>query len=75
MQDEFNALQTTGTWKLVPPDSTYIIVGCKWVFRIKRKPDGSMDRYKAKLVAKRYNPQEGINYSDTFSLVAKPVTI
>lgn len=75
MQDEFNALQTTGTWKLVPPNSTYNIVGCKWVFRIKRKLDGFVDIYKARLVSKRYNQQEGINYSDTFSPVTKSVTI
>ncbi|KAB2613128.1 hypothetical protein D8674_035444 [Pyrus ussuriensis x Pyrus communis] len=47
---------------------------CKWVFRIKRKPDGTIDRYKAHLVAKRFHQQKGIDFKETFSPIAKPVT-
>ena len=37
------------------------VIGCKWVFKIKYKIDGMVDRYKARLVAKEYNQTEGID--------------
>ncbi|KAM1633571.1 hypothetical protein ACFXTN_010610 [Malus domestica] len=74
MQEEYNALLNTGTWSLVPSQPSQNLVGCKWVFRIKRNPYGTIARYKARLVAKGFH-QQGLDYTETFSLVAKPVTI
>jgi len=48
---------------------------CKWVFWIKRKADGSIERYKAHLVAKGFHQQPVIDFSETYSLVIKPITI
>jgi len=55
MQVEFDALHNNNTWDLVSRSSVQNLVGCKWVFRIKRNPDGSTDRYTARLVVKGFH--------------------
>lgn len=54
MSEEFNALMKNSTWTIVPPTFSQNVIGCKWIFRIKRNPDGSISRYKAHLVAKGF---------------------
>ncbi|CAL2247309.1 unnamed protein product [Prunus armeniaca] len=75
MSNEFNALIRNGTWELIPSLPYQNLIGCKWVFRIERHPDGTIDRYKAHLVAKGFHQCPGVDFSDTFSPVVKPTTI
>uniref|UniRef100_A0A3Q7ED94 Reverse transcriptase Ty1/copia-type domain-containing protein n=1 Tax=Solanum lycopersicum TaxID=4081 RepID=A0A3Q7ED94_SOLLC len=70
MQEEHNALLENGTWQLVPPSSSQNIIRSKWF-----KPDGPIDRYKARLVVKGYHQRLVVDYVDTFSSVVKPATI
>ena len=46
------------------------MVGCKWIYKIKTRSDGSIECYKARLVAKVFTQEYGINYEETFTLVA-----
>ena len=50
-------------------------IGCKWVYKVKYKVDGTLDKYKACLVAKGFKQPYGLNYDDTFSPVVKTVTV
>ncbi|KAK1615934.1 hypothetical protein QYE76_021451 [Lolium multiflorum] len=72
MNDEHAALLKNATWRLVPPPIGHNIVGCKWIYKIKQKPDGTVDRYKARLVAQGFSQRFGVDYADTFSPVVKP---
>ena len=65
------ALEKNGTWTLtdLPPGKR--IVGCKWIFSVKYKADGNVERFKACLVAKGFTQSYGIGYQELFALVAK----
>eukprot|EP00253_Pinus_taeda_P015840 PITA_15840 len=56
MQKEYDALIKNDTWKLVDPPLGTKPIGCKWVYKNKYKADGSLDKHKARLVAKECNP-------------------
>lgn len=74
MDEEMAALTRNATWDLVPL-SPQNVVGCKWIFRIKRNQHGHITQYKARLVARGFHQGEGLDYGDTFSLVVKRTTI
>jgi len=63
------------TWTLTTLPPTANVVGCKWVFKKKYNVDGSLQRYKTRLVAKGFHQREGHDFTDTFSPVIKPTTI
>jgi hypothetical protein len=71
MDREIKTLEVAGTWKMVPRPPGKNIVGSKWVFKLKRQADGSVDKYKAQLVARGFTQIYSVDYFDTFSLVAR----
>ncbi|GJX41316.1 ribonuclease H-like domain-containing protein [Tanacetum coccineum] len=75
MLDEYNALITNGTWVLVPRPANVNVVRSMWLFKHKFNADGSLSRYKARLVANGHSQQQGIDCDETFSPVVKPATI
>ncbi|CAL1410670.1 unnamed protein product [Linum trigynum] len=75
MKRELDALPANDTWTLLPRLRHTSYVGCKWVYTVKMHPDGTVDRYKARLVAQGFTKELDIHYSETFSPVAKMSTV
>ena len=72
-QLRFLPLKLTITLTPLPPNKRPI--GCKWVYKVKYRSDGIVERYKARLVGKGFTQKEGLDYLETFSPVAKLVSM
>ena len=70
MKSELDSMYSNQVWDLVKAPNGIKPLGCKWVYKRKRGIDGKVETFKARLVAKRYTQKEGIDYEETFSLVA-----
>ena len=75
MDAEIAALEANNTWTITHLPHNKHPIGCKWVYKIKYKADGSIERYKARLVAKGFTQKKGLDYLETFSPVAKMVSM
>jgi len=71
MLEELNQFSRNEVWTLIPRTSEMNVIGTKWVFKNKLDEQGVIVRNKARLVAKGYNQEEGIDYGETYALVAR----
>ncbi|WZZ85883.1 hypothetical protein YC2023_114462 [Brassica napus] len=74
-QDEIDSINKNNTWILVDKPTGVKIIGLKWVFKVKRNADGSINKFKARLVSKGYVQEHGIDFDEVFAPVARLETI
>jgi hypothetical protein len=75
MQEEMDALTSNGTWELEPTPAGATVLPCKWVFKTKTHADGSVERFKARLVVGGHRQKEGIDYSEVYAPVSRYSTL
>ena len=74
MKEEVRALHDNETWNLVRPPTDRDVIPGKWVYKVKLKPSGQVDKYKARYVAKGFKQVEGLDYFEIFAPTCKPET-
>ena len=75
MSEEYQSIMKNDVWDVVPRPEGKSVVTSKWIYKIKYAAYGSIDKYKARLVAHGFSQKEGIYYEETFSLVARYTSI
>jgi hypothetical protein len=75
MMEEHQSIMNNEVWKIIPRPKEKSVVTSKWVYKIKHAADRSVDKYKARFVARGFSQKEGEDYDETFSLVARCTSI
>ncbi|XP_068483448.1 uncharacterized protein [Phaseolus vulgaris] len=71
IKTELDSIKKNNTWTLVDLPKGAKLIGCKWIFKKKYHPDGSIQKYKARLIAKGFTQKHNIDYFDTFAPVTR----
>jgi len=75
MRDEINSMTRNKVWELVDLSPQRKSIGNKWVFKIKRQADRTIDKFKVHLVAKGFTQIQGVDYEETFSPVVRITSV
>eukprot|EP00253_Pinus_taeda_P032091 PITA_32091 len=73
--EEYNSIMVNDVWEVVPRPQDKPVVGLRWIYKAKYVVDGSVEKYKAKFVAKGHAQKEGIDHEETFASVARYTSI
>ena len=75
MIEEYQSIMNNDVWDVVPRPEGKSVVTSKWIYKIKHATDGSIEKYKARFVARGFSQKEGIGYEKTFAPVARYTSI
>eukprot|EP00253_Pinus_taeda_P021878 PITA_21878 len=71
MVEEYDSIVRNSAWEIVPRPQGKSVVGSRWIYKVKQAADGSVEKYKARFVARGFSQIEGIDYEETFAPVAR----
>ena len=69
--EEYNSIMKNGVWEVVSRPEGKSVVTSKWIYKIKHDADGSIEKFKARFVARGFSQVEGVDYDETFAPVAR----
>jgi hypothetical protein len=75
MVEEYASIIKNNVWQIVPKPLNKSVVSSKWIYKIKHATDGSIDKHKARFVARGFSQKEGVDYEETFAPVARYTSI
>ena len=71
MVEEYDSIVRNSAWEIVPRSMGKSVVGSRWIYKVKQATDGSVEKYKARFVARVFSQIKGIYYEETFALVTQ----
>ena len=75
MIEEYQSIMKNDVWDVVPRPVGKSVVTSKWIYKIKHAADGSIEKHKARFVARGFSQKEGIDYEETFAPIARYTSI
>jgi hypothetical protein len=75
MLEEYRSIIKNNVWNIIPRLKNKSLVSSKWIYKIKYSADGSVEKFKARFVARGFTQKEGIDYEETFAPVARYTSI
>ena len=75
MERELHSIESNDTWDLVPRPAKWKVIGVTWIFKTKSHSNGTLDKLKARLVARGFSQRPGVDFGDTSAPTARMATI
>ena len=75
MQEEYSSIMKNDVWEVVPRPEGKSVVTSRWLYKVKHATDGSIEKFKARFVARGFSQVEGVDYEETFAPVARYTSI
>jgi hypothetical protein len=75
MDEELASIRNNKTWEFASLPQGHRAIGLKWVFKVKKDPEGNVIKHKARLVAKGYAQRQGVDFDEVFAPVARMETV